>query len=569
MPTYAEIRRQELKHIEQSLKDDRKMKRELAKIYNNSLDDIQRHIDADIQRFAHKEGVSMAEAKRIISKTDVEKFQSTAKRYVEEKNFTPKANKELRKYNVTMRSNRLELIQARINLDIIALALEEEQLTGQHIAQETMAEYERQAGILAMAAPAQAQLNTLATAVALSDVSGATFSDRIWANQTELRNEVNQTIERALIRGEHPRKSAANIKRLIRDEYGKKQHAAERILITETARAQTIAASESFKKAEVDQYVYIAEPTACDICSKLDDKVFNVKDMVPGDNASPMHPHCRCAIAGHVEDLPEVTETEEAIPFTPAKTMAQANKYGEETLGIPNVKYNGIDIEVANEWNEALRDTFEKFPELQKRLQFVGSIQERNKKLSKDYEAYVLDQLRERNPDHGDDILKPYAKRRVNSTLKGYRPSQNTMAQSITSDKPIFKNISGVTVNKEQASNYTRMKARLEYAEERQWNPVGSNSPRSVLDHEIGHQLDDLLGIRDKENIQDLFDSRTREQIKADLSEYSWNNKNPNRYSELIAEGWAEYMNNPEPREVARVIGETIEAEYNAKFGRN
>ena len=56
MPTYSEIRKEELKHIEQSLKDDRKMKRELAKIYNSSLEDIQRHIDADIQRFAHKEG---------------------------------------------------------------------------------------------------------------------------------------------------------------------------------------------------------------------------------------------------------------------------------------------------------------------------------------------------------------------------------------------------------------------------------------------------------------------------------------------------------------------------------
>src|SRR5699024_3573216 len=118
MPTYAGIRREELKHIEQSLKDDCKMKRQLAKVYNSSLEDIQRHIDADIQRFAHKEGVSMAEAKRIISKTDVEAFQNTAKRYVEEKNFTPQANKELRRYNVTIRSNRLELIQARSNRDI-------------------------------------------------------------------------------------------------------------------------------------------------------------------------------------------------------------------------------------------------------------------------------------------------------------------------------------------------------------------------------------------------------------------------------------------------------------------
>src|SRR5699024_6243249 len=160
---------------------------ELAKIYNSSLEDIQRHIDADIQRFAHKEGVSMAEAKRIISKTDVEAFQSTAKRYVEEKNFTPKANKELRRYNITMRSNRLELMQARINLGIIALDLEAEQRTRQHIAHEMIAEYARQAGILPMPAPAHAQLNTLATAVVLSDVTGATFSVRIWANQAELR----------------------------------------------------------------------------------------------------------------------------------------------------------------------------------------------------------------------------------------------------------------------------------------------------------------------------------------------------------------------------------------------
>ena len=301
MPSYAEIRRQELKHIEQSLKDDRKMKRELAKIYNSSLDDIQRHIDADIQRFAYKEGVSMAEAKKIISKTDVEAFQSTAKRYVKEKNFTPQANKQLRRYNVTMRTSRLELLQARINLDTIVLALEEERLTGEYIKAEAIAEYERQAGILAMSAPAQAQLNTLATAVVLSDVSGATFSDRIWANQVELRNEVNQAIERALIRGEHPRKSAANIKRLIRDEYGKKQRAAERILITEVARAQSTAAKESFKKAGIEHYTWISEPDACPVCARLDSKVFKL-----GANYNPMppdpHPNCRCSISGHVPD---------------------------------------------------------------------------------------------------------------------------------------------------------------------------------------------------------------------------------------------------------------------------
>src|SRR5699024_7219923 len=110
-----------------------------------------------------------------------------------------------------------------------------------------------------------------------------------------LRNNINQTIERALIRGEHPRNAAASIKRLVRDDYGKANRAADRILVTETSRSQIIAQRESYKAAGIDQYVYLAEPSACDICSELDDKVFNVKDMVIGVNAPFMHPWCKCS----------------------------------------------------------------------------------------------------------------------------------------------------------------------------------------------------------------------------------------------------------------------------------
>ena len=287
MPTYSEIRRQELKHIEQSLKDDRKMKRELAKIYNSSLEDIQRHIDADIQRFAHKEGVSMAEAKRIISKTDVEAFQSTAKRYVEEKKTNPKVNKELRRFNVTMRTNRLELLQARINLDTVMLAWEEEQLTAKYITEEVIKEHIRQAGILGMTVPSRSQLETLARSVLLSDVSGATFSDRIWANQNELRNNINQAIERALIQGRHPRNAAASIKRLVRDEYGMKKRAADRIAITEVARGQHIAMTQALKDADIDKYIWIAESDACDDCAELDGEVFDVDE---AEYTVPRHP---------------------------------------------------------------------------------------------------------------------------------------------------------------------------------------------------------------------------------------------------------------------------------------
>lgn len=287
MPTYAEIRRQELKHIEQSLKDDRKMKREMAKLYRNSAEDIQRQIDSEIMRFADKENVSMAKAKKIISKTDVEWYQDRAKRYSEQNNFSPKANKEMRRFNVTMRTSRLELLQARINLDTVMLAWEEEQLTAKYITEEVIKEHIRQAGILGMTVPSRSQLETLARSVLLSDVSGATFSDRIWANQNELRSNINQAIERALIRGEHPRNAAASIKRLVRDEYGMKKRAADRIAITEVARSQHISMTLALKEAGIDEYIWIAENDSCPDCAELDGKIFDVDET---EYTVPRHP---------------------------------------------------------------------------------------------------------------------------------------------------------------------------------------------------------------------------------------------------------------------------------------
>ena len=298
MPTYAEIRRQELKHIEQSLKDDRKMKRELSRLYRSSAEDIQKQIDSEIMRFADKENVSMAKAKKIISKTDVEWYQDRAKRYSEQKNFSPKANKEMRRFNATMRTSRLELLQARINMDTVMLAWEEEQLTAKFITEEVIKEHIRQAGILGMTVPSRSQLETLAKAVLLSDVSGATFSDRIWANQNELRNNINQTIERALIRGEHPRKAAASIKRLVRDDYGKANRAADRIAITEVARGQHIAMTQALKDADIDEYIWIAENDACPDCAELDGQIFDVDEV---EYTVPRHPFCRCSEAAYVE----------------------------------------------------------------------------------------------------------------------------------------------------------------------------------------------------------------------------------------------------------------------------
>ena len=70
---------------------------------------------------------------------------------------------------------------------------------------------------------------------------------------------------------------------------------------TELARVQTEAQKQSYERNGYDQYEFIAEPTACPICQALDGKVFDVKKMLPGENASPIHPHCHCSTAAYMD----------------------------------------------------------------------------------------------------------------------------------------------------------------------------------------------------------------------------------------------------------------------------
>jgi SPP1 gp7 family putative phage head morphogenesis protein len=280
------------------MKSDAAYKGHLTRLYNRVEKDIAKDITADLEGFAYRDGLSMTEARKIASKTDVQAFQDTAKRYVETRDFSDRANRELRRYNVTMRSNRLELLEAKVNLLSVDMANEEEGLLQRHLAKEALKEYERQAGILGITVPSDRQLERMFNSVLTAQFEGATFSDRIWLNQAELRDGINRTLERTIIRGENPRVAARELRELVRDEFGKKKYAADRIAITESARVQSAVMEQAFKDAGIDQYIWITEPDGCPDCQELDAKVF---DIGKGPMPPEPHPNCRCSTAAYVE----------------------------------------------------------------------------------------------------------------------------------------------------------------------------------------------------------------------------------------------------------------------------
>ena len=287
----------ERENLEKNLKTEAEYFKEIEDIYKYTMDQIQKEIDSFYAKYASKEGISIAEAKKRASKLDMEEFSRKAKKYVEEKNFSKQANDEMRLYNLTMKVNRLELLKAQIGLELVAGFDELQRFYEEKLTDRTMEEFQRQAGILGMTVADNA---ALAAVIVNASFKNATFSERIWMHQDLLRAELDKLLQTGLIQGRNPRELA----RMLRGTFDASIFNSERLLRTELARVQTEAQRRSYIENGFDQYTYITcgDGKVCSECKPRNGKHFNVDKMTPGDNAPPMHPLCRCSTAAYIDD---------------------------------------------------------------------------------------------------------------------------------------------------------------------------------------------------------------------------------------------------------------------------
>lgn len=266
---------------------------ELAKMYSYYQKNIENEINSFVNRYALREGIDPAEVRKRADEMDVQLFADKAARYVKEKNFSDKANEELALYNLKMKMSRLELLKSNIDLELLALANEEMDYVERELFSAFQKEKEFQAGILGEFTNDAKELKFNADILVNQKFAGKLWSDRIWKRQSDLREVVKFATSEALLKG---RNATTLVSQVVR-EMNVSRIEAKRLLVTEVARVQTEVQKESYKENDFDKYIYLAEPSACSVCSSLHNKVFDVKDMTPGVNASPMHPHCHCSTA--------------------------------------------------------------------------------------------------------------------------------------------------------------------------------------------------------------------------------------------------------------------------------
>lgn len=310
---WAQREEEALRHY---IRDEAEYDRQIRRIYTDMLDACQRDIESFYSRYAGAEGITIAEAKKRVSQADIAAYERKAAKYVREKNFSKQANEEMRLYNATMRINRMEMLRANIGLELIAGHDELNNLMGEILQGRTMEELERMSGILGETV----RHNTRkAAAIVNGSFHNGTFSDRIWQYQDLMREDLGKLLQQGLIQGKNPRALTKDLRKyLIGDKSGKgATYNVERLMRTELCRVQTEAQKQSYERNGFELYRFIcnvhpSKSDTCDICKRIAAKdngngagIYLVKDMMPGLNAPPVHPNCRCGTAEAVESEEE------------------------------------------------------------------------------------------------------------------------------------------------------------------------------------------------------------------------------------------------------------------------
>lgn len=184
MDSQAYWKNREAQQRKYNIQNEAEYQKHIQKIYQNMIDEIEKEINGFYGKYASKEGITMAGARKRASKLDMDAYSRKAAKYVKEKNFSSQANEEMRLYNMTMRVNRLELLKAQIGLEMVSGFDELQKYYDEVLTDRTISEFERQAGILRKTIQDNAKA---ANAIVNASFHNATFSDRIWMYQGMLK----------------------------------------------------------------------------------------------------------------------------------------------------------------------------------------------------------------------------------------------------------------------------------------------------------------------------------------------------------------------------------------------
>lgn len=273
----------------------------------------QREIEGQIarwhQRFADNNGITLAEARKMLDKGELKELKWDVQEYIkrgQENAVSGKWMKELENASARFHISRLEALKIQTQQSMETLfAKQDRALTAamgkMYKSSYYRTAYEVQKGFNIgwdIAGVDQRTVEKIISKPWAAD--GKNFSERIWSNKERLIREVHNELTQNILLGADPQKAIDKIAKKMNTS----KHNAGRLVMTEEAYFSSTAQRDCFNELDVEQYEIVAtlDSHTSDICRSLDGKVFPMKDYEAGVTAPPFHVYCRSTTVPYFDD---------------------------------------------------------------------------------------------------------------------------------------------------------------------------------------------------------------------------------------------------------------------------
>ena len=283
--------------------------REIEEQYRKAQREIESQISVWYQRFAVNNGITMQEARRLLTSGELAELKWDVNDYIkygQQNAIDGKWMKQLENASARAHISRLEALKLQLQqqvevvfgnqLDGIDKAMRAVYSAGYL---HTAFEIQKGTGIgYTLAAFNQTLIDKILNRPWAPD--GKNFSDRVWSNKQKLINELNTTLTQGIILGKDPSK----IINAMSKKLDVSKTAAGRLVMTESAAFASRAQEDCFKELGVEEYEIVAtlDSHTSEICQDMDGKVFKMSEREIGLNAPPFHVNCRTTTVPYFND---------------------------------------------------------------------------------------------------------------------------------------------------------------------------------------------------------------------------------------------------------------------------
>ena len=302
--------------------------KEIEKQYKIAENKIKSDIEKWYIRIADNNQISLADAKKLLTKDELKEFKWTLAEYTQ-KAKSGAWKKELENASARIHIQRLEALQLQVKNSIETLRNKENEMLEDYLIknyEDTYYHslYEISKGLNLKTSFATLDRNKINQVIGkpwLKD--GKTFSDRIWQDKEQLINTLRTKITQSFITGSTLDEAVEDISKFVSDKIKNKEYVARRLLETESAAYASKAQIEAFKSIDVEKYEIVAtlDLHTSEICQEMDGKVFNISDQEIGVTVPPFHSHCRTVIAPYFDDEPTRASRDENGEYKEVKYM--------------------------------------------------------------------------------------------------------------------------------------------------------------------------------------------------------------------------------------------------------